>query len=37
MILEQEQIMIWKKKSGTPQYLNFCHYLEKEETGEWEG
>ncbi len=37
MILEQEEILFWKWRSGTPQYLHFAQYLEKQENQEWEG
>ncbi len=37
MILEQEEIMTWKRNSGAPMYLHLASYLEKEEADEWEG
>ena len=37
MILEQEEILFWKWKSGSPQYLHFAQYLEKQEKEQWEG
>jgi len=37
MILEQEEIMVWKRNSGTPQFMHFVSYLEKQESAEWEG
>ncbi len=37
LILEQEEILVWKRNSGTSQYLAFAQYVEKTEKKEWEG
>ena len=37
MILEQEEVLTWKRERGQAGYLNFAFYLEKEEKEEWEG
>ena len=37
MILEQEEIMTWKRNSGRPVFLHWVQYLEKSEEDEWEG
>jgi hypothetical protein len=39
MILEQEQILFWRRRAGEdkPTYLHYAQYLEKEDADEWEG
>ena len=37
MILEQEEVLVWKRNEGQPMYLHFGEHLAREEKSEWEG
>mmetsp|Transcript_33373 Transcript_33373/g.32429 ORF Transcript_33373/g.32429 Transcript_33373/m.32429 type:complete len:174 (+) Transcript_33373:526-1047(+) len=37
LILEQEEILFWKRNSGRAKNLHFAHYMERNEDEDWEG
>ena len=37
LILEQEEILFWKRNSGRAKFLHFAHYMEQGDDEEWEG
>eukprot|EP00350_Pseudokeronopsis_sp_OXSARD2_P009067 CAMPEP_0170551974 /NCGR_PEP_ID=MMETSP0211-20121228/9954_1 /TAXON_ID=311385 /ORGANISM="Pseudokeronopsis sp., Strain OXSARD2" /LENGTH=198 /DNA_ID=CAMNT_0010859465 /DNA_START=3153 /DNA_END=3745 /DNA_ORIENTATION=+ len=37
LILEQEEILFWKRNHGRPKFLFFAHYMGQDDDEEWEG
>lgn len=37
MILEQEEVLLWRRSLGKPEFLHFGEIMQQGEAGEWEG